>query len=181
MSYSPHTGWALIEPRMQHLLISAEIDCIPPQVIRHLSSYSIPRGPSPFPHQRPSFHNHTIQQQLCYGSGTMPLNCSAPSMGVTHFTRLSVYSSASGFSSFNIWMSSNIPARTTVNSLGSPSGFILRPKSGAPIIFVSGCPSQMQSYDTDHNLDRNNSSYDSHCPMFLPLLSDFQRYPVLHF
>lgn len=69
----------------------------------------------------------------------MPLNWSAPSTGFTHFNRLSVYISASGLRSFKIRMSSNIPARMIVISSESPSGFIFRPKSGVPIIFVRGC------------------------------------------
>lgn len=58
-------------------------------------------------------------------------------MGLTQFNRCLVYISTTGVRSFKIPLSSNIPARTTVVSSGSPLGLVFRPKSGVPITFVS--------------------------------------------
>lgn len=78
-------------------------------------------------------------------------------MGLIHFSRLSVYISATGFCSFKLSMSSNIPARMIVISLGSPVEFVFRPKIGVPS--TCQCLSlkhNAMSNGTDHSPDRNN-------------------------
>lgn len=67
----------------------------------------------------------------------MSLNWSAPSIGLSQFSRCLVYISTTGVRSFKIPLSSNIPARTTVVSSESPLGLVFRPNSGVPITFVS--------------------------------------------